>query len=138
MIDCHALNKQKVKNRYPLPRIDDPFDHLQGARIFSDLNLLSGYHQVPLHTSDVPKTSFRTPQGNFQVKVLSMGLTDVPFTFAHVMNRSFQDQIHQLNKIVLMYLDDILLSSKTAKEHVEHVREVLQTLRPRKLSALQI
>ena len=91
VIDFRALNKQTVKNRYPLPRIDDLLDQLQGAKVFISLDLLSGYHQVPLHASDIPKTAFRTPQGSFQFKVLSMGLTNAPSTFAHVMNNVFKD-----------------------------------------------
>ena len=96
--------------------------------------MLSGYHQVPLHANDVPKTAFRTLQGSSQFKVLSRGLTNAPSTFVHVMNKVFQDQ---LNKHVLVYLDDILVFSKTAKEQIEHVREVLQALRKHKLLAKQ-
>ena len=111
VIDYRALNKITVKNRYPLPRIDDLLDQLQGATHFSSLDLTSGYHQVPLHPTDVPKTAFRTPMGSFHFKVLSMGLTNAPSTFVHVMNSVFAKQI---GKSVLVYLDDILVFSKTA------------------------
>jgi hypothetical protein len=86
VVDYRALKKLTVKNRYPLPRIDDLLDQLQGAKFFSSLDLLNGYYQVPLHASDIPKTAFRTPQGSFQFKVLSLGLTNAPSTFSHVMN----------------------------------------------------
>ena len=132
VIDYRSLNKLTVKNRYPLPRIDDLLDQLQGAKIFSSLDLLSGYHQVPIHASDIPKTAFRTPQGSFQFKVLSMGLTNAPSTFAHVMNNVFKDL---LGKSVLIYLDDILVFSKDPGEHVKHVREVMEVLRAHKLYA---
>ena len=105
VVDYRALNKLTIKNRYPLPRIDDLLDQLQGARIFSSLDLLSGYHQVPLHPSDVPKTAFRTPIGSYQFRVLSMGLTNAPSTFSHVMNGVFKGLIR---KSVPIYLDDIL------------------------------
>jgi hypothetical protein len=120
VVDYGALNKLTVKNRYPLPRIDDLLDQLQGAKFFSSLDLLNGYYQVPLHASDIPKTAFRTPQGSFQFKVLSLGLTNAPSTFSHVMNNVFKDL---LGKSVLIYLDDILVFSKTPEEHVTHVRQ---------------
>ena len=132
VIDYRALNKLTIKNRYPLPRIDDLLDQLQGARIFSSLDLLSGYHQVPLHPSDVPKTAFRTPIGSYQFRVLSMGLTNAPSTFSHVMNGVFKGLI---GKSVLIYHDDILVFSKTEEEHVKHVKEVLEILRQQKLYA---
>jgi len=130
VIDYRALNKVTVKNRYPLPRIDDLLDQLQGAKFFSSLDLLSGYHQVPLHASDIPKTAFLTPLGSFQFKVLSMVFTNAPSTFARVMNNVFKDL---LGKSVPIYLDDILVFSKTLEEHLRHVREVLDVLREHKL-----
>ena len=132
VIDYRALNKITIKNRYPLPRIDDLLDQLQGAKYFSSLDLLSGYHQVPLHPSDIPKTTFRTPMGSFQFKVLSMGLTNAPSTFVHVMNNVFSGLI---GKSVLVYLDDILIFSKSQEEHLQHVKEVLEILRNNKLYA---
>jgi len=132
VIDYRALNKLTIKNRYPLPRIHDLLDQLQGAKIFSSLDLLSGYHQIPLHASDIPKTAFRTPVGSFQFRVLSMGLTNAPSTFSHVMNSLFH---HLIGKSVCIYLDDILVYSKDEVEHVKHVREVLEVLRRAKLYA---
>lgn len=93
VIDYRALNKITIKNRYPLPRIDDLLDQLKEAKFFSSLDLLSGYYQVPLHESDIPKTAFRTPMGSFQFKMLSMGLTNAPSTFVHVMNGIFSGLI---------------------------------------------
>ena len=132
VIDYRALNKITIRNRYPLPRIDDLLNQLQGAKYFSSMDLLSGYHQVPLHPSDVPKTTFRTPMGSFQFKVLSMGLTNAPSTFVHVMNNVFTGL---LRKSVLVYLDDILVFSKTEEEHLQHVKQVLEVLRNHRLYA---
>ena len=122
-IDYRALNKITIKNRYPLPRIDDLFDRLQGATTFSSLDLLSGYYQIRLPDSDVPKTAFRTPEGLFQYKVLPMGLTNAPSVFMAAMNRILRDL-----KFAIVYLDDILIYSKNPEEHVEHVRQVLERL----------
>ena len=122
-IDYRALNKITIKNRYPLPRIDDLFDRLQGATTFSSLDLLSGYYQIRLTDSDVPKTAFRTPDGLFQYKVLPMGLTNAPSVFMAAMNRILRDL-----KFAIVYLDDILIYSKSPEEHVGHVQAVLERL----------
>ena len=126
VIDYRALNKLTIKNRYPLPRIDDLLDGATGATVFSSLDLMSGYHQIRIQPDDIPKTAFRTPFGLFQWKVLSFGLTNAPATFQAVMNDIFRPLIH---KCVLVYLDDILVYSKTMEEHAEHLRQVLQILR---------
>ena len=131
-VDYRALNKLTVKNRYPLPRIDDLFDKLQGSHMFSSLDLTSGYHQIRICQDDVQKTAFRTPLGHFQFKVLCFGLTNAPATFQAVMNRVLQPYLGQF---VLVYMDDILIFSKSAAEHAEHVRLVLQKLREHALYA---
>jgi hypothetical protein len=125
-VDYRALNKITVKNRYPLPRIDDLLDKLSGAKVFSSLDLRSGYHQVRISAKDVPKTAFRTPMGHFQFKVLCFGLTNAPATFQKVMNDIFQKH---LGKFVIVYLDDILVFSKNAEEHKKHLEVVLEILR---------
>ena len=115
-VDYRALNKQTVKNRYPLPRLDDIFDKLQGAKVFTFLDLAQGYHQIRITPEDVPKTAFRTPLGHFQYKVLSFGLTNAPATFQSVMNEILGEY---LDKFFLVYLDDILVfSKKIGRAHV--------------------
>jgi len=131
-VDYRQLNKVTVKNRYPLPRIDDLFDSLQGASVFSSIDLQQGYHQVRISDEDIPKTAFRTPLGHFQFKVLSFGLTNAPATFMRLMNRVLQKYI---GKFVCVYLDDILIYSKTHEEHYRHLEQVLATLREEKLFA---
>ncbi len=126
VIDYRALNKLTVKNRYPLPRIDDLLDGAQGASVFSSLDLMSGYHQIRIQPDDIPKTAFRTPSGLYQWKVLSFGLTNAPATFQAVMNDVFRPLI---GKCVLVYLDDILVFSKSIEEHVDDLRKVLTILR---------
>jgi hypothetical protein len=132
VIDYRALNKITIKNKYPLPRIDDLLDRLGGAKYFTSLDLTSGYHQIRISSDDVPKTAFRTPLGHFQFKVLSFGLTNAPATFQTVMNSVFAPL---LGRSVVVYLDDILIYSKTAEEHFAHLRQVLQILRQEKLFA---
>ena len=123
-IDYRALNKITIKNRYPLPRIDDLFDRLQGATTFSSLDLLSGYYQIRLTPADIPKTAFRTTTGLYQYKVLPMGLTNAPSVFMAAMNRILSDL-----KFAIVYLDDILIFSKSPEEHIKHVEAVLQRLK---------
>jgi len=131
-IDYRALNKLTVKNRYPLPRIEDLFDQLAGAKVFSSLDLSQGYHQIRITPEDVPKTAFRTPMGHYQFRVLSFGLTNAPATFQATMNNIFRQHV---GKFVLVYLDDILIFSKTEAEHKQHLDAVLQLLRDNKLYA---
>ena len=131
-IDFRALNKHTIKNRYPLPRIDDLLDKLRGATVFSSLDLQSGYHQIRISEDDVTKTAFRTPFGHFQFKVLCFGLTNAPATFQHAMNHAFSDCI---DNFVLVYLDDILVYSKNEEEHLEHLEHVLKVLRRHKYYA---
>ncbi|KAJ9514002.1 hypothetical protein QJQ45_021113 [Haematococcus lacustris] len=131
-IDYRALNNLTVRDRYPLPRIDDLFDKLAGKRVFSSLDLQSGYHQIRITEEDVPRTAFLTPMGQFQFKVLCFGLTNAPATFKRMMNNVFKPLI---NECVLVYIDDILVMSNTPEEHVQHLRQVLQLMRENKFYA---
>ncbi|KAL4034988.1 hypothetical protein IC575_003662 [Cucumis melo] len=131
-IDYRELNKVTVKNRYPLPRIDDLFDQLQGATVFSKIDLRSGYHQLRIKDEDVPKIAFRSRYGHYEFIVMSFGLTNAPAVFMDLMNRVFREF---LDTFVIVFIDDILIYSKTEAEHEEHLRMVLQTLRDNKLYA---
>ncbi|GJY99935.1 putative reverse transcriptase domain-containing protein [Tanacetum coccineum] len=131
-IDYRELNKLTVKNRYPLPRIDDLFDQLQGSQFFSKINLRSGYHQLRVHEDDIPKTAFRTRYGHFEFTVMPFGLTNAPAVFMDLMNRVCRPY---LDKFVIVFIDDILIYSKTQEEHVEHLRLVLGLLKKEKLYA---
>ncbi|KAL0544935.1 hypothetical protein IC582_020065 [Cucumis melo] len=115
------LNKVTVKNRYPLPRIDDLFDQLQGATVFSKIDLRSGYHQLIIKDEDVPKTAFRSRYGHYEFIVMSFGLTNAPAVFMDLMNRVFWEF---LDTFVIVFIDDILIYSKTEAEHEEHLRMV--------------
>ena len=131
-VDYRAVNKQTKKNRYPLPRIDDLFDQLQGATVFSSIDLQSAYHQVRLKPEDIPKTAFTTPFGLFEYTVLCFGLTNAPATFQSVMNDALQGM---LGKFVLVYLDDIIVFSKTEEEHLVNLDMVMKELQQHKLFA---
>ena len=125
-VDFRALNAVTVKNGHPLPRIDDLLDKLQGARYFTSMDLLQGFWQLPLLDSDKPKTAFKTAFGHYQFRVVPMGLSNSPSVFQRVMNKVFAKQ---LNKYCLVYMDDILVFSKTPEEHLAHLRDVLSTIR---------
>ena len=129
-VDYRALNAITVKNKYPLPRIDELFDRLQGAKYFSKIDLRSGYWQIKVWSEDVPKTAFRTRYGSFEWLVLPMGLTNAPATFMHLMNQIFRAY---LDKFVIVFLDDVLIYSRTLAEHRKHVRQVLDVLRQHQL-----
>ncbi|GKA20839.1 putative reverse transcriptase domain-containing protein, partial [Tanacetum coccineum] len=131
-IDYRELNKLTVKNRYPLPRIDDLFDQLQGSQFFSKIDLRSGYHQLRVYEDDIPKTTFRTRYGHFEFTVMPFGLTNEPAIFMDLMNRVCRPY---LDKFVIVFIDDILIYSKTQEEHVEHLRLVLELLKKEKLYA---
>ncbi len=131
-VDYRALNKITIKNKYPLPRIDELFDRLRGAKWFSSIDLYSGYHQVRIHPEDVPKTAFRTRYGHYEFCVLPFGLTNAPATFMNLMNDVLRPH---LDSSVVVFIDDILIYSKTKEEHDKHVRQVLDLLRQHKLYA---
>jgi hypothetical protein len=131
-IDYRGLNKQTIKNAYPLPRADDLIDQLHGARFFSKIDLRFGYWQIPIDPSDVAKTAFRTRYGHFEWLVLPFGLTNAPAAFMDLMHKVFRDL---LDKGVVIFLDDILIYSESAEEHERLLREVFTRLRQHKLYA---
>ncbi|KAJ0476778.1 putative nucleotidyltransferase, Ribonuclease H [Helianthus annuus] len=131
-IDYRELNELTVKNRYPLPRIDDLFDQLQGASWFSKIGLRSGYHQLRVRDEDVAKTAFRTRYGHYEFLVMSFGLTNAPAAFMDLMNRVCRAM---LDKFVIVFIDDILVYSRSKAEHACHLREILEVLRKEKLYA---
>ena len=131
-VDYRALNKVTVKNSYPLPRIDDLFDRLAGAKYFSRIDLRSGYHQIRIAQGDEEKTACRTRYGSFEFLVMPFGLCNALATFTTLMNNIFHEY---LDDFVIIYIDDILVYSKTAEEHADHLEEVFQKLRSNKLYA---
>ena len=131
-IDYRELNKITVKNKYPLPRIDDLFDQLKGAGLFSKIDLRSGYHQLRIAEHDIPKTAFRTRYGHFEFTVMPFGLTNAPAAFMCMMNQVFSSW---LDNFVVLFIDDILVYSKDKEEHEQHLRKVLQILRENQLYA---
>nr|GEX60794.1 RNA-directed DNA polymerase homolog [Tanacetum cinerariifolium] len=131
-IDHRDLNRVTIRNRYPLPRIGDLFDQLQGAKFFSKIDLKSGYHQLRVKEQDIPKTIFFTRYGHYKFLVIPFGLTNALVVFMDLMNRIFHEY---LDKFVIVFIDDILVYSKTKEEHEEHLRIMLGTLRQEKLYA---
>ncbi|GJS15380.1 putative reverse transcriptase domain-containing protein [Tanacetum coccineum] len=117
-IDYRELNKLTVKNRYPLPRIDDLFDQLQGSSVYSKIYLRSGYHQLRIREEDIPKTAFRTRYGHYEFQVMPLGLTNVPAVFMDLMNRVYKPY---LDKFVIVFIDDILIYSKNKQEHEDNL-----------------
>ena len=131
-IDYRQLNKVIVKNKYPLPRIDDLFDQLKGARVFSKIDLRFGYHQLRIKEQDIQKIAFRTRYGHYEFLMMPFGLTNAPAVFIDLMNRVFRPY---LDKYVVVFIDNILVNSNSYLEHEQHLRVVLQTLRENRLYA---
>lgn len=129
-IDYRKLNRVTIRNKYHLPHIDDLFDRLKGGSVFSKIDMRSGYHQLKVRESDVPKTAFRTTYGHYKFLVMPFGLTNVPTIFMDLMNRTFHPYLDQF---VIVFIDDILVYSKNRDKHIEHLRIVLQILRERQL-----
>ncbi|GJS59448.1 putative nucleotidyltransferase, ribonuclease H [Tanacetum coccineum] len=131
-IDYRELNKLTVKNRYPLPRIDDLFDQLQGSSVYSKIDLRSGYHQLRVRDEDIPKTAFRTRYGHYEFQVMPFGLTNAPAVFMDLMNRVYKPY---LDKFVIVFIDDILIYSRNEEEHANQLRIILELLKKEKLYA---
>ncbi|GJR09372.1 putative reverse transcriptase domain-containing protein [Tanacetum coccineum] len=131
-IDYRELNKLTVKNRYPLPRIDDLFDQLQGSSVYSKIDLRSGYHQLRVRDEDIPKTAFRTRYGHYEFQVMPFGLTNAPAVFMDLMNRVCKPY---LDKFVIVFIDDILIYSRNKEEHADHLGIILELLRKEELYA---
>jgi hypothetical protein len=131
-IDYRSLNEVTIKNKYPLPRIDDLFDQVKGAKYFSKIDLRSGYYQLKIRLSDIPKTAFVTHYGQYEFTVMPFGLTNAPAYFMNLMNKVFMEE---LDKFVVVFIDDILIYSKSADEHEQHLRVILNKLRAHELYA---
>ncbi|GJS18069.1 putative reverse transcriptase domain-containing protein [Tanacetum coccineum] len=129
-IDYRELNKLTVKNRYPLPRIDDLFDQLQGSSVYSKIDLRSGYHQLRVREEDISKTAFRTRYGHYEFQVMPFGLTNAPAVFMDLMNRVCKPY---LDKFVIVFIDDILIYSKNKQEHEEHLKIILRLVKKEEL-----
>ncbi|GJT78697.1 putative reverse transcriptase domain-containing protein [Tanacetum coccineum] len=131
-IDYRELNKLTIKNRYPLPRIDDLFDQLEGSSVYSKIDLRSGYHQLRIREEDIPITAFQTRYGHYEFQVMPFGLTNAPTVFMDLMNRVCKPY---LDKFVIVFIDDILIYSKNKEEHEEHLKIILHLLKEEKLYA---
>ena len=125
-VDYRLLNAVTIKKKYPLPRIDILFDQLFGARVFSKIDLRSCYYQIKIRAEDIPKTAFSTRYGFYEYLVMSFGLTNALTHFMYLMNSVFMPE---LDKFIVIFIDDILIFSKNEEEHAEHLRIVLQRLR---------
>jgi hypothetical protein len=130
--DYRNLNNVTIKNKYPLPRIQDLFDQVQGAGVFSKIDLRSGYHQIKIKNEDIPKIAFVSRYGHHEYLVVPFGLTNAPAIFMNLMNKIF---MKYLDKFVIIFIDDILIYSKDKEEHAKHLKIVLQILREHQLYA---
>src|SRR3954470_14334111 len=131
-VDYCPVNLVTIKNKYPLPWINDLYDQLAGSAVFSKMDLRLDYHQIQIREEDIPKTAFTTRYGLYEYTVMSFGFTNAPATFSRLMNSIFMEY---LDKFVVVYLDDILIYSKNEEEHAEHLRLILSKLREHKLYA---
>ncbi|GKF02899.1 putative reverse transcriptase domain-containing protein [Tanacetum coccineum] len=131
-IDYQELNKLMVKNRYSLPRIDDLFDQLQGSSVYSKIDLKSGYHQLRVREKDILKTVFRTRYGYYEFQVMPFGLTNAPAVFMDLMNRVWKPY---MDKFMIVFIDDILIYSKSKQEHEEYLKLILELLKKEQLYA---
>ncbi|KAF5472032.1 hypothetical protein F2P56_008781 [Juglans regia] len=131
-LNYRDLNKVTIKNKYPLPQIDDLLDQLQGASVFSKIDLRSGYHQLKIKDQDIPKTVFQTHYGHFEFIVMPFGLTNAPTTFMNWMNRICRQY---LDSFMIVFIDDILVYSRSDEEHRGHLGIILETLQKQQLYA---
>jgi hypothetical protein len=131
-VDYRSLNEVTIKNKYPLPRIEYLFDQMKGTSVFSKIDLRSAYHQLRIQQSDIPKTAFHTRYGLYEYTVMSFRLTNAPAYFMYLLNKVFMEY---LDKFVVVFIDDILIFSKTEEEHEKHLRLVLEKLRSNQLYA---
>jgi hypothetical protein len=131
-VDYRSLNDVTVKNKYPLPRIEDLFDQMRGASVFLKIDLRSGYHQMKIRPSDIPKTAFSTRYGLYEFTVMSFGLTNAPTYFMNLMNKVFMEY---LDRFVVVFIDDIFIYFKSDSGYEEHLRLMLQKLRDNQLYA---
>jgi hypothetical protein len=128
--DYRKLNDVTIKNKYPLPKIEDLFDQLNGSQVFSKIDLRTRYHQLKIRVTDIPKTAFTTRYGLYEYTVMSFGSTNAPAYFMNLMNKVFMEF---LDKFVVVFIDDILIYSKSEEEHATHLKLVLETLREHQL-----
>nr|GFB78534.1 putative reverse transcriptase domain-containing protein [Tanacetum cinerariifolium] len=133
--DYRELNRLTVKNRYPLPRIDDLFDQLQGSSVYSKIDPRSSYYQLSVREEDVPKTAFRTRYGHYEFQVMPFGLTNAPAVFMDLMNWVCKPY---LDKFMIVFIDDILIYSKEEKEHKEHLKAILELLKKEEFQGIHV
>jgi hypothetical protein len=131
-VDYRSLNEVTIENKYPLPQIEDLFDQMRGAKVFSKIDLRSGYHQLKIRTEDISKTAFTTRYGLYEFLVMSFGLTNAPAYFMNLMNKVFMDYLDQF---VVVFIDNILVYSQNEEAREDHLRLVLQKLRDNQLYA---